>query len=73
LPKGSSDWREKGMAHLKAQKVGRPPSRFRKLTPEQVREIRASQLSASALSKQYGVCGTSIKNIKKRYAYKEIE
>lgn len=45
---------------------------MRKLSPQQVREIRASSLSQVALGAQYGVSGGAIGQIRRRQQYKEI-
>lgn len=45
---------------------------MRKLSPQQVREIRASSLSQVALGAQYGVSSGAIGQIRRRQQYKEI-
>ncbi len=48
-----------------------PPSRRRKLTPEQIAEIRNNPLNPSALARHYGVDRKTIWYIQKGYTYKE--
>lgn len=48
-----------------------PPSRRRKLTPEQIAEIRDNPVGLSVLAKHYGVDRKTIWYIKNGYTYKE--
>lgn len=47
------------------------PSRRRKLTPEQIAEIRDNPVGLSVLAKHYGVDRKTIWYIKNGYTYKE--
>lgn len=48
------------------------PRKNRKLTDDQVREIRSSGLSYSKLSKQYGISIDSLQKIKRYQTYKDV-
>ena len=48
------------------------PSHRRKLTSDQIREIRKDPRTCSAIAKDYGVVQQTISNIKLGYFYKEI-
>jgi HNH endonuclease len=50
---------------------GHPQPTLRKLTMEQVRAIRASDRSISALARQYGVARVAIRKIKRGIHYRE--
>lgn len=49
------------------------PSRARKLTDDQVREIRANPISGSVLAKHYGVTQKVIWSIRHRLSYQHVE
>lgn len=49
------------------------PSKARKLTDDQVREIRSSDLSYSQLSKKYGVSINVLQKIKHYQTYKDVK
>jgi hypothetical protein len=48
------------------------PGRFAKLTPETVLEIYSSGEKTGALSRRFGVCGTTIRNIKTGICYSDL-
>lgn len=48
------------------------PNRKRKLTDDQIREIRSSNLSYSQLKKKYGVCVATLQSIKAGKTYKHV-
>lgn len=59
--------------HLRAVKQGQQPSRRnRKLTPDQVAEIRASQESTNSLAKKYGLHLSNLSKIRKGHTYAQI-
>lgn len=49
------------------------PSKARKLTDDQIREIRSSDLSYSQLSKKYGVSVNVLQKIKHYQTYKDVK
>jgi len=55
----------------KTERVGR--RRQRKLTPEQIADIRTSSLKGVELAEKYGVAPSTICKIKKGLRYKEVE
>ncbi len=61
------DMRAKGRANY-----SKPPSSQRKLTDDQVREIRVSKISSRALAKHYAVSQGAIQQIKKYNTYKDL-
>lgn len=54
-------------------KKGRINCWLKKLTPDQVREIRGSNLPNSVLSKRFGIDVSGVYRIKKRINYKTVE
>lgn len=63
---------KENVAHAWATGLQLPRHSQRKLTADQVREIRASKLSQIKLGEIYGINHTSIGRIKRREIYKDV-
>lgn len=61
------------LKHHGKERQGKPPSRKLLLTPEQIKEIRASKLLQWQIAKIFGVTQTLISQIKLRKIYRYVE
>ena len=66
------EWVTQSENILHAYRVLGNKNKGRKLTPEQVREIRNSPLGSKMLAKQYGVSRTTIREVKQRIRYRDV-
>lgn len=67
------EWVTCGENNRRAYALGLRKATRRKLSPNQIRELRSSDLSGKELSRKYGISESNVSNIRHRRTYKEVQ